>query len=88
MWCKVCHYGSPDYEFNHCGHCGGTDMVKENPFTEARKNPHTLSTARKQWEKENKKGGKGKKQDGTKMKEEIADITRGDLKSRDYETFA
>ena len=88
-WCKQCGYGNRDYNFNHCGHCQATDMVEDDPFAEARKNPQTLSSARKEYEKNNKQGkGKGKKQDGSKMKEEIAGITRGDLKSRDYETFA
>lgn len=83
MWCKVCSYGSPDYNFKHCGHCGGTDLVSENPFTEARKSPRTLRDTRKDAKNKAKKV-----EDNTALTKEVEDITKGNLKSRDYETFA
>ena len=54
MWCKVCSYGTADYKFDHCGQCGGTDMVKDNPFQEAKKNPRTLRDTRKDIKNKNR----------------------------------
>ena len=82
MWCKVCSYGSPDYDFDHCGHCGGTDLVKENPFQEARKNPRTLRDTRKDIKNKNRSS-----QDKDSMTKEIDTLTRGSVKSRDYTTY-
>ena len=82
MWCKVCSYGNANYKFDHCGQCGGTDMVKDNPFTEAKKNPRTLRDTRKDIKNKNRSA-----KDGDSMTKEIDKLTRGSVKSRDYQSY-
>ena len=73
MWCKKCHNGHENYDYDHCGQCGCTEFLKKNPFEEYKKNQLKKKKSKKKYESSPKR-----RMDTTR--EDIEAITSGKLK--------
>jgi len=82
MWCNKCHSGNPYLAMETCGVCRSTDVTDKDPFEKARQKPRSI---RAMWKRKDYKAPTKKQEDVNS--EEIADVTKGNLRGRDYTQF-